>query len=224
MDFRELERLLYLSIEDHSLDTNEKHQFRVLTENVSLEKIRFMRNKAFHLVREQLQHGADIGRLLKWLEQLLKALDANTSESRARVCFSPGEQCLVGIIDVLHGAKVSVDICVFTISDDRITTAIRNAHERGVAVRIISDNDKSNDRGSDIDLLQQAGLAVKLDRSPNHMHHKFAIVDDKTLLNGSFNWTRSASEYNEENIVIVDDPHQVAAFSERFEALWLAYD
>ena len=183
-----------------------------------------MRNKAFHLVREQLSQGADIGRLLKWLEQLLKALDANASEPHsAKVCFSPGEQCLVGIIDVLHSAKTSLDICVFTISDDRITKAIRGAYERGVAVRIISDNDKSNDRGSDIDLLHQAGLAVRLDRSSNHMHHKFAVVDGRTLLNGSFNWTRSASEYNQENIVIVDDPKQITAFSERFEALWTAY-
>ena len=53
-----------------------------------------------------------------------------------------------------------------------------------------------------------------------HMHHKFAIFDGDLLLNGSFNWTRSASELNEENLIITPDPVLVRAFAGRFEELW----
>jgi mitochondrial cardiolipin hydrolase len=61
---------------------------------------------------------------------------------------------------------------------------------------------------------------VRLDRSPDHMHHKFAVFDRTTLATGSFNWTRSASEFNQENLVITANPALVNAFSEEFERLW----
>jgi phosphatidylserine/phosphatidylglycerophosphate/cardiolipin synthase-like enzyme len=55
---------------------------------------------------------------------------------------------------------------------------------------------------------------------PAHMHHKFALFDGKRLMSGSFNWTRSASEQNEENLIVTPDQTLVAAFSARFEMLW----
>ncbi len=113
-----------------------------------------------------------------------------------------------------------MDICVFTISDDQITAAILGAYKRGVKVRIISDNDKSGDRGSDIDYLKNNNLMIKLDNTAHHMHHKFAIVDNTALINGSFNWTRSASQYNEENIVISYEAKLLAEFSHLFNQLW----
>lgn len=42
-----------------------------------------------------------------------------------------------------------------------------------------------------------------------HMHHKFAIVDGRLLINGSFNWTRQAVLYNQENCIITDNPQLV---------------
>ena len=48
-------------------------------------------------------------------------------------------------------------------------------------------------------------------------------MDGATLLNGSFNWTRAAVLGNEENVVISSAPELVAAFQERFEALWKQY-
>jgi mitochondrial cardiolipin hydrolase len=52
------------------------------------------------------------------------------------------------------------------------------------------------------------------------MHHKFAVFDARTLLTGSYNWTRSADEYNKDNFLVTDDPHLVQAFSATFDRLW----
>jgi mitochondrial cardiolipin hydrolase len=51
--------------------------------------------------------------------------------------------------------------------------------------------------GSDIGRLRNAGVPVRVDRVPAHMHHKFVVLDNRFLLNGSFNWTRSAVLDNE---------------------------
>ena len=84
----------------------------------------------------------------------------------------------------------------------------------------MTDDDKRFDAGSDIDRLQRAGIAVATDDGPAHMHHKFALFDDRVLVNGSFNWTRSASHANEENLLLTDDGVAVAAFAARFDELW----
>ena len=87
-------------------------------------------------------------------------------------------------------------------------------------MRLITDNDKEMDAGSDIGRLRDAGVSVAVDRTSAHMHHKFVLVDRVWLLNGSFNWTRSASENNEENLVASNDPELVTQFERRFDSLW----
>ena len=103
---------------------------------------------------------------------------------------------------------------------DNFTEEVLAAHRRGVAVRIVTDNDKEYDAGSDISRLRDAGIPVVVDRTEAHMHHKFAIFDGERLLNGSYNWTRSAGQYNEENVVLSNDRQLVGTFSAQFEKLW----
>ena len=137
-----------------------------------------------------------------------------------RVAFSPGEDCLELIRDEFARARRKVDVCVFTITDDRIRASMLDAKRRGVAIRVISDNDKSMDEGSDIEPLRRAGIEVRVDETEAHMHHKFAVYDDARLLSGSYNWTRSAANYNQENVVVTADPVIVGRFRDEFARLW----
>lgn len=63
-------------------------------------------------------------------------------------------------------------------------------------VRIITDDEQARSQGSDVARLSKvSNITARHDGdAQSHMHHKFAIVDGLTLLNGSFNWTRSAGE------------------------------
>lgn len=138
----------------------------------------------------------------------------------AKVFFSPGKDCLSQIKHLIDTAQHSIDICVFTITDNRIGANIIAAKQRGVKLRVISDNDKAQDKGSDIYAFHENNIPVRLDKTNNHMHHKFAIIDGKTLINGSFNWTRSATDFNHANIVVHSDAQLVEDFQGRFEQLW----
>jgi cardiolipin hydrolase len=226
MDFDGLDRQLRESADDRSLSTEEKSSLRQLGESLPPDRVRFLRNRAFDIAREQLlAHPDEVLDTFKWLEQVVRTLDLNAqlSDTLTSVYFSPGDACMQRLRGMCASAKRSMDICVFTISDDRLSDAIVAAHQRGVVVRIISDNDKVFDDGNDIRRLHQAGIAIRVDHSQYHMHHKFALFDGSELANGSFNWTRTATSHNDENLVVSNDRNLVRSFSQQFEGLWARY-
>lgn len=225
-DFTRIETQLSESFEDFKLSQDEKYSISNLLESISNrdEMLAFARNKAFDIVREQgLTDEVIHYKSLNWLEKIIKTIDGvrvSDSVAQAKSYFSPGDSCANEIINRIQNARKTIDICVFTISDNNISEAILSAHIKGVNVRVLSDNYKAEDRGSDIYFLAEKGLDVRLDKSPDHMHHKFAIFDQAILVNGSFNWTRSASTVNEENITVLYDPCLVLSFSSTFDSLW----
>lgn len=218
--------LLAGGIADGRLSDDERRELAnaLLAAPLRDEDLRRLRNQSFGLVRERLSDPLQLA-LLKWLEGVVRTLDASAAKNPVatqEAAFSPGTDCLDLILRCLRGAVKTLDICVFTLSDDRIAEAVLAAHRRGVKVRILTDNDKEYDAGSDIGRLRAAGIPLAVDRTPAHMHHKFAIVDGRRLLNGSYNWTRSACNLNEENLVLSEDAHLVDRFARQFETLWQA--
>ena len=164
--------------------------------------------------------GPENRALLFRLQGVVEALCQATSAQQAHAFFSPGEACRGKIVELFNRVRHDVDICVFTITDNHIRDAILAARKRSVAIRIISDNEKLHDTGSDIRLLQERGIPVKIDMGRQHMHHKFAIFDGVTVVTGSYNWTVSAATRNHENIVVLADPSVAATFREEFERMW----
>ncbi|MHC5539469.1 phospholipase D-like domain-containing protein, partial [Singulisphaera rosea] len=76
------------------------------------------------------------------------------------------------------------------------------------------------DLGSDIGRFEEAGMAVRVDHSPFHMHHKFALVDFEILLTGSYNWTRGAARDNAENLIVTTEARLVSSFMAHFDRIW----
>ncbi len=227
MDNAALEDYLKTTLADLSLSQSERNQLRELGQTLNLEQSSFMRNRAFDLVRAQLTSAPqDLQPTLKWLELVIKTLDISSIQPKinSAAYFSPGEACREKIRSMLAQSRQKADICVFTIADDVLTEAILNAHQRNVQIRIITDNDKSEDSGSDIEYLQNKGIAIAMDNSPYHMHHKFALFDNSFLLNGSFNWTRSASQQNQENVLVTDDITLLTAYQKEFNKLWTQFN
>lgn len=224
MDTQELDRALAATLEDGRLSRSERQALTELLGESPLDESRVaqLRARAFALAKER---SADPRALeaLGWVEEFVKLLahaEPRVVPVPSRVYFSPGDGCLSAILGELGRARHRADICVFTITDDRIAQAILAAHARRVAVRIITDNDKQFDGGSDVDRLRRAGIALVVDESEHHMHHKFAVLDGATLLNGSYNWTRSAGSFNEENLVVSSEPKLVQSFARHFEGMW----
>lgn len=188
----------------------------------SAHELNVLRSELFGLIENQ-SNSADVVKLVNWIEGINKCLlpkqeDVKTPENRCY--FSPGDDCENAIVSSIRNAKHSVKICVFTISENVISDAVVKAHKKGISVKIITDNDKLNDMGSDIRMLSKAGIRIRIDQSSSHMHHKFCVVDKEVLLTGSYNWTKSAADRNQENILVTEDPKMVKSYLSEFEKLW----
>ena len=197
MDFAALDRALREIAQDFALDADEKLELRELGQQLDAGRVRFLRNRAFDIAREaMLGEPGNTLDALRWLEQVVKTLDAAGAAAAvvSSAYFSPGDACLRRLSDLMRGCRATLDVCVFTIADDRLADAILDCHSRGVRVR--------------------------LDDAPFHMHHKFALFDGRLLANGSFNWTRSATRDNDENLVVSDDANLARVFGLQFEKLW----
>ncbi len=221
-----LEDILRQTLEDRRLSRSEKKALKkVLAEAITSDQdVAVYRNAAFAVARESFNDAA-AREVLDWLEEVVKLLQSPAMHhpTRAESHFSPGTNCPARIGGMFSAARKSADVCVFTITDDRISNAILDAHDRGIQVRIITDNEKAFDPGSDISRLERGGVSVRVDHSPYHMHHKFALFDEEQLLTGSYNWTRGAAENNQENFIITDEKRLFQPYRELFERLWTQF-
>ncbi|MEM1007685.1 MAG: phospholipase D-like domain-containing protein [Myxococcota bacterium] len=226
MALEEIKQFLMQSLEDHKLSKNELAVFKEMLKQSApnLQQLHLLRHEIFQAAKEKVRHPRD-REILLWISDLVKGMfqESNVEHIPDEVLFFPDSRSHRRFLEVLSSAIRSMDICVFTITDNRISRTILDAHEQGVQVRIVTDNDKSMDLGSDIEKLMAAGVPVRMDNTDDHMHHKFAILDQKVLINGSFNWTRSASGNNRENMTFCYYPPSIQSFQAEFDSLWLAY-
>jgi PLD-like domain/KH domain len=92
---------------------------------------------------------------------------------------------LARFFSVLRSPVKSLDVCVFTISDNRVADILVDLHRGGLKVRVISDDDHVADRGSDVQRFSDVGIEVKVDDAKDVlMHHKFAVIDGRVVVNG----------------------------------------
>lgn len=226
-----LRQILAKTLEDAVLSSNEVlvlqkvlHQF-----DRSLGQQEKIRQIALELAEEAIDRldtkqpdaKAKAKKVLQWFNDVSQLLVQPELQAEiAEAWFSPFNDCVSRIVQLFDRAQQQIDICVFTITDNRLTEAILNAHRRGLSIRIISDNDKAFDRGSDIEFLQSRGLSVRVDFTEFHMHHKFAVFDQNILLTGSYNWTVGAARDNQENFVITSNRRLITAYGDEFDRLW----
>ncbi len=227
MQHRELERIFRQTLGDRRLSRSERQALGEILADAdpSAEERAAYLGRAFAAAAESMTRHAD-REVLDWLLAVTKTLATpNRPADRqpgdvAEALFAPRQNCAGRLRSLIDGCRQGLEVCVFTITDDSVTRAILAAHRRRVRVRVVTDDMKSLDRGSDVMRLRDAGVEVRFDADPDHMHHKFALFDRRLLVNGSYNWTRGAAQGNRENIVVVDDPRLVTRFGEEFDHLW----
>lgn len=126
------------------------------------------------------------------------------------------------LIDVIKSAKTTLDIAIYSLTDPEVLTAIKDAKKRGVAVRIITDKTQAGGKSQTeaLKILGSAGIPTKINSHSGLMHIKMTIVDKKIGTTGSFNYSMSASETNDEILMVIRNADVAKNFSTQFDTMW----
>jgi phosphatidylserine/phosphatidylglycerophosphate/cardiolipin synthase-like enzyme len=136
------------------------------------------------------------------------------------VYFSPNGGCRHAVIDQIRNASQAIDIAMYYLSSGQIARALVDARKRQVRVRIVLDQSQEIEAASKSGYLIKHGFKIKYHLGFGLMHNKFAVIDGRSLITGSFNWTTTAEEKNEENLLIMTDQQVIEKYKDRFEYLW----
>lgn len=155
----------------------------------------------------------------------------SSAEMVVQACFSPQGKCSSYIIRELEQAKKEILVAIYAFTSDELANAIVQARKRGVSIQVIVDRefDAANGRSKgkfleaqNILLRRVAGLkAGTLEKEAGLMHQKFAVIDRRLVLTGSYNWTHSAETLNDENLLLFRDAGPLAEeYRKAFFRVW----
>jgi phosphatidylserine/phosphatidylglycerophosphate/cardiolipin synthase-like enzyme len=147
----------------------------------------------------------------------------NVDQTPVDVYFSPEDHVEAALLDILASAQSSIEFLAYSFTSDPRSEAIRSRAEAGVRVRgVMDDGQVKTNTGTEYDRFRIAGLDVRLDGEPGLMHHKVMIIDRQTVVVGSYNFTASAEETNDENLLVIHSPEIAAQFLQEFRRVYAA--
>jgi phosphatidylserine/phosphatidylglycerophosphate/cardiolipin synthase-like enzyme len=136
-----------------------------------------------------------------------------------QVFFSPKGGCTEAIVDNLCKATNTVLVQAYSFTSSPIAKAIVDARKRGVYVQVILDKSNLKDKYSAADFTLHAGIPTFIDTKHQIAHNKIIVIDGKTILTGSFNFSKAAEENNAENLlVITHDTELVSKYTGNWQA------
>lgn len=126
------------------------------------------------------------------------------------------------LAEAIDNTRVSLDIAVFELNSEPIFRAILAAHQRGVALRIVADDDHGLHDGNNEALrqLRGAGIPIVDDGRSGLMHNKFMIMDGRTVWTGSWNYTINGAYRNNNNALVLDSAPAARAYQTEFDEMF----
>jgi phosphatidylserine/phosphatidylglycerophosphate/cardiolipin synthase-like enzyme len=129
------------------------------------------------------------------------------------------------LIELINSAEQSIHIASFEFNLTPVAEALIAAHERGVDIRWVTDDehgleaDEEDDHGQ-FEMLEDAGIEVKDDQRSALMHNKFWIFDGHTVWTGSTNITQNGNFRNNNNVIILQSTRLAEIYEREFEEMW----
>lgn len=140
---------------------------------------------------------------------------------RVRTFFAPEDRVMDTVVRTVRQAESRIDLMAFSFTHPELAEAIAERAAAGVVVRCLFDPGQAENAYSQDKRLAGAGIVVRLSANRRGaMHHKVILIDGRTTVTGSFNFSRNADTTNDENLLIIDSPALTAIFAEEFRRCW----
>jgi phosphatidylserine/phosphatidylglycerophosphate/cardiolipin synthase-like enzyme len=131
--------------------------------------------------------------------------------------FSPPDQVMEKLVSLVGSARTSIRFMAFTYTHQDLADAMIARHNAGVDVAGIFES-RASTQGAMVPLFC-AGIPVRVDGNGYTMHHKVIIIDDHIVITGSFNFTVSADDSNDDNLLVIDSPALAQLYLQEYQRL-----
>lgn len=124
------------------------------------------------------------------------------------VRYSPHGGAIEAVLSMLATAQQTIIVAMYGLTEPDIVDAIIAARWRGVEVAIKLDRLQSagQSQSAAIARLQTEAIVVEVSTQSRQLHDKFAVIDLRWIITGSFNWIGNAENRNRENLLVLDCP------------------
>jgi phosphatidylserine/phosphatidylglycerophosphate/cardiolipin synthase-like enzyme len=135
--------------------------------------------------------------------------------------FSPDDGVLSALVPLLSSAQESIYFLAYSFTSNQLGDIVREKAEAGLTVKGVMDAEQiRSNQGTEYDPFKQAGLTVRMDGNEGLLHHKVFVIDGKIVAFGSYNFSQSAEERNDENLMIIYSEPIAQQFIQEFERVW----
>jgi phosphatidylserine/phosphatidylglycerophosphate/cardiolipin synthase-like enzyme len=131
------------------------------------------------------------------------------AEPSIDVLFSPDGGCEARIVAEVGEAKKRIRVQMYIFNSKAIAEAIIAAKKRDVICEIIADKSEEAKVYGRLPSLSRAGVKVLIDAEHEVANNKIMLIDDDTVITGSYNYTKAAEEKNAENLLFIKNHAEV---------------
>ena len=124
--------------------------------------------------------------------------------------FSPESDTIPPLLKEIKSAEKSIHFMAFSFTHDVLGGAMRDRFKSGIDIQGVFE-DRQVDKHSEYAAMKAAGLSVIQDKNKGAMHHKVIVVDEETVITGSYNFSKNAEKRNNENLLIIKGNAEIAA-------------
>ncbi|MDD3266244.1 MAG: phospholipase D family protein [Burkholderiales bacterium] len=137
------------------------------------------------------------------------------------VAFSPKNGATSTIIKAINEAQKTILVSAYNFTSKDIAKALLNKKKQGLEIKIILDKSQVTQKYSSATFFANLGFDMRIDIKHAIYHDKVMIIDDKTVITGSFNFTKAAEEKNAENVLIIrNNPELAKLYTEDWFHNW----
>lgn len=113
---------------------------------------------------------------------------------------------------------LQVKVQAYRLASPRVTTALIEAHRRGVRVLVLLDKGQQGASAGDVKSLHDAGIPVSIDQDHAVSHENVAMIDGSTVISASFFFSTAAEANYAYNVLLIKDkPILARGFIQTFE-------
>ncbi len=146
------------------------------------------------------------------------ALAAPEAQQDIACYFSPKGGCTEAVVAEISRAQQTILVQAYSFTSAPIAKALVEAQQRGVQITVILDKSNLTGQYSSADFVLHASIATYIDSQHAIAHNKIMLIDGRTIITGSFNFTKQAEASNAENLLVIHDrPELFAQYQANFK-------